>query len=401
MPRITLPDGSVREFDQPVTAAEVAADIGPGLAKAALGARIDGELSDLSTTITHDAQLSLITAREHNGEIDPDALYLIRHSCAHVMAEAIQRIIPEAKLVYGPPTDTGFYYDIAFGDRPLTTTDFETIEAEMANIIQEDRAFTRYDLAVHEGLEKLKNEGSKYKIDNAERAIEAGSDALSWYATGTPGEHWEDLCRGPHVPRTKAIGAFKIMSLAASYWHGDANSDHLTRVYGTAFPRKKQLKRYLKQLEEARKRDHRRVGRELQLFHIDEMVGQGLVLWTPRGSTIRRELEDFIRTELIKQGYDIVYTPHIGKLDLYKTSGHFPYYQDSQYPPMVHSDYLNKLADEERSCAELADSMREGTIDGYLLKPMNCPHHIRIYASQYHSHRYTVPNSASRMGRSR
>ncbi|MBH25411.1 MAG: threonine--tRNA ligase [Myxococcales bacterium] len=388
MPRITLPDGSVREFDQPVTAADVAADIGPGLAKAALGARINGELSDLSAVIAEDAELALITPREQNGEVDADALYLIRHSCAHVMAEAIQRVVPEAQLVYGPPTDSGFYYDISFADgRPLTTNDFDAIEAEMKKIIKEDRAFTRYELGTDEGLEKLREEGSKYKIDNAERAIEAGSDTLSWYATGTPGENWEDLCRGPHVPSTKAIGAFKLMSLAASYWHGDANSDHLTRVYGTAFPHKKQLKRHLKQLEEARKRDHRRVGRELQLFHIDEMVGQGLILWTPKGATVRRELEDFIRAELIKQGYDIVYTPHIGKLDLYKTSGHFPYYQDSQYPPMVHGDYLKKLADEGCTCAELSNSMREGTIDGYLLKPMNCPHHIRIFASQHRSYR--------------
>ena len=388
MPRITLPDGSIREFDHPVSAADVAADIGPGLAKAAIGARINGELVDMSTMMSEDATLALLTARARGGEVDPDALSLIRHSCAHVMAEAIQRVIPDAALVYGPPTDSGFYYDISFPQsRPLTVNDFEAIEAEMRKIVAEARPFTRYELSTAEGLEKLKQEGSKYKIDNAERAIEAGSDVLSWYATGEPGENWEDLCRGPHLPTTKHIGAFKVMSLAASYWHGDANSDRLTRVYGTAFGDKKQLKRYMRLLEEARKRDHRKVGRDLQLFHIDEMVGQGLVLWTPKGSIIRRELEDFIRTELTRQGYSTVYTPHIGKLELYKTSGHFPYYQDSQYPPMIHSDYLSQKAEEGCSCAELANAMRDGEIEGYLLKPMNCPHHIRLFASQHHSYR--------------
>ena len=387
MPRITLPDGSVKEFEQAVSAADVAASIGAGLAKAAIGARINGELSDLNTVISEDAKLSLITAKG-KGELSDDALYLLRHSCAHVMAEAIQVIIPEAQLVYGPPTDNGFYYDISFPeDRMLSATDFEAIEAEMARIIKEDRPFTRYDLSADEGMKKLKEEGSKYKIDNAERAIAAGSEALSWYATGEPGENWEDLCRGPHIPSTGRIGAFKMMSLAASYWHGDANSDRLTRVYGVAFGHKKQLNRYMNLLEEAKKRDHRKLGQELQLFKIDDMVGKGLVLWTPNGSVIRRELEEFIRTELFKQGYNTVYTPHIGKLDLYKTSGHFPYYQDSQYPPMIHSEHLNKLAEEGCSCAELSNSMKDGTIDGYLLKPMNCPHHIRIYASQRRSYR--------------
>ena len=388
MPRITLPDGSTRDFDRAVTAAEVAADIGPGLLKAAIGARIDGELCDLSTLVSQDAELALITGKERDGSSHPDALYLIRHSCAHVMAEAIERVVPEAQLVYGPPTDTGFYYDISFpGERSLSTNDFEAIEAEMAKIIAEDRVFTRYELSGQEGLVKLKGEGSKYKLDNAERAIEGGSEALSWYATGTPGENWEDLCRGPHVPSTGRIAAFKIMSLASSYWHGDADSDRLTRVYGTAFGHKKQLDAHLNQIEEARKRDHRKLGADMRLFVIDEMVGQGLVLWSPRGATVRRELEDFIRAELVKQGYETVYTPHIGKLELYKTSGHFPYYQDSQYPPMIHKDHLQKLAEEGCTCAQLSNAMREGEIDGYLLKPMNCPHHIRIFRSERRSYR--------------
>ncbi len=388
MPRITLPDGSVRAFAHPVTAAEVAADIGPGLAKAAIGARINGALSDLSTPIEADAELALITAKNRDGSSEPDALTLIRHSCAHVMAEAIQRVVPEAQLVYGPPTDSGFYYDIAFpAERPLSTTDFEAVEAEIQKIINEDRPFTRYELSPEEGLAKLQAEGSKYKLDNAERAIAAGSAALSWYATGTPGQHWEDLCRGPHVPSTGHIAAFQVMSLASSYWHGDADSDRLTRVYGTAFAHKKQLADHLHLIEEAKTRDHRKLGAELSLFVIDDMVGQGLVLWAPNGAIVRRELEEFIRSELTRQGYLSVYTPHIGKLELYKTSGHFPYYQDSQYPPMVQKEHLQKLADEGCTCSDLANAMRQGDIDGYMLKPMNCPHHIRIFKSAHRSYR--------------
>lgn len=388
MPSIRLPDGSVREYDSQVTPAQVAADIGPGLAKAALGARIDGELSDLSTPIDRDCELALITSKTRDGDPDPDGLYLIRHSCAHVMAEAIQRVIPEVQLVYGPPLETGFYYDMAVPeDRPLSSEDFQAIEKEMKAIIKENRPFTRVDMSLDKGMAKLKDEGSKYKIDNAERAAEGGSEELSWYVTGEPGKNWEDLCRGPHVPSTGKIGAFKVMSLASSYWHGDANSDQLTRVYGTAFPDKKQLKRHLELLEEAKKRDHRVLGKQLQLFHIDESVGQGLILWTPNGSVVRGELERFIRTELTKQGYDQVYTPHVGKLDLYRTSGHFPYYQDSQYPPLIDSDYLQSVADEGCSCAELSARMTEGDIEGYLLKPMNCPHHIKIFASQPRSYK--------------
>ena len=389
MPRITLPDGSIREFDRPVTAHEVAADIGAGLAKAALGATINGELCDLNTTIRADAKVALITPMDRKtGESGTEALALLRHSCAHVMAEAVQCIIPGIQLVYGPAVENGFYYDLFVPeDRPLRQEDFIAIEKEMARIIAEDRPFTRVECSVSEGMGKLKAEGSKYKIDNAERAIAAGSETLSWYVTGEPNQHWEDLCRGPHVPSTGRIGAFKIMSIASSYWHGDANSDRLTRLYGTAFADKKQLKQYLERLEEAGKRDHRILGKQLKLFHIDEEVGQGLILWMPNGAIVRRELETFISTELIKQGYSMVYTPHIGKLDLYRRSGHFPYYQDSQYPPLINPDYLRKLADDGCTCAELSNHLRTGEIDGYLLKPMNCPHHIKIYDSQPHSYR--------------
>ena len=388
MPKITLPDGSSRQYDAPTTAAQVAADIGPGLAKAALGAKVDGQLCDLSTTLDRDCALALVTPKSRDGQVDADALSMLRHSCAHIMAEAIAKIFPGTMLVYGPSLESGFYYDMAFPNgRAPSTDDFAAIESEMAKIIAENRTFTRSDLSVDAGLAKLNQEGSKFKIDNAQRAKEAGSTTLSWYATGIPGTNWEDLCRGPHIPSTGRIGAFKITSLASSYWKGDETLDRLTRVYGTAFATKPELEAHLKQLEEAKKRDHRMLGKQLRLFHIDEMVGQGLVLWTPRGAAVRQELQTFISEALRVQGYQQVFTPHIGKLELYKTSGHFPFYRESQYPPIIDQDQMSKLAQEGCTCGELANRMEKGEIEGYLLKPMNCPHHIRIYASEPHSYR--------------
>jgi threonyl-tRNA synthetase len=207
MPRITLPDGKEMAYDEPVSALKVAEDIGPRLAKAALGCKINGTLSDINATIDSDCELAIVTATTRDGELDPDGLYLMRHSCAHVMAEAIGRVVPGIQLVYGPPVDNGFYYDIYVpADRPLSSDDFDAIETEMAKIVEEDRPFTRYEMPTDSGMAKLEDEGSKYKIDNAERAIDAGSDELSWYATGEPGQALEDLCRGPHVPSTGASG---------------------------------------------------------------------------------------------------------------------------------------------------------------------------------------------------
>ncbi len=389
MPQITLPDGSVKSYEGSVTGLDVAKDIGPRLAEQALGCKIDGELCDLSTEIASDCSLSIVTARRRDKTVDPDALYLLRHSCAHVMAEAIQRVVPGVQLVYGPPVDSGFYYDMAVpDDRPLTTGDFEAVEREMAAIIAADVPFTRYAIASQLGLEKLRAEDNKYKLDNAERALDEDGEAdLSFYATGEPGSGWEDLCRGPHVPSTGRIGAFKIMSLASSYWHGDENSDRLTRVYGAAFSTQKELGAYLEQLEEAKKRDHRVIGKRQNLFHIDEAVGQGLILWAPKGAVVRQELQTFISDELRKQRYSQVFTPHIGKLDLYRTSGHFPYYRESQYPPVVEPDGLKLLAEEGCSCSELANRLDSGEIGGYLLRPRNCPHHIKIFASEQRSYR--------------
>jgi threonyl-tRNA synthetase len=443
MPTITLPDGSKKSFDKPVSAREVAAAIGPGLAKAAIGAKIDGKLSDLSTVIDHDSSLAIVTAPKPGQAASADALFLMRHSAAHVMAEAIQDVVgKDVLLAYGPPTETGFFYDMFVSEgKKLSSDHFAAINNRMAEIIKEDRPFARYELPAKEGLDKVRSEGNKYKIDNAERAVGLESSQyqdwkgkrsvsqstlglvshsvtsrppLSFYATGQPGKDWEDLCRGPHVPSTGRIGAARVMSLASSYWHGDENSDRLTRVYGTAFPDQKQLDEYLVQLEQAKERDHRVIGKKLRLFHIDEDVGQGLILWTPRGSIIRKELQSFIGSELKKQGYTEVFTPHIGRLELYKTSGHFPYYKDSQFAPIIERNALEELGRSGCTCAEmlnrvegvsarLAAGVNERTkaqtitpdrilpddqlVEGFMLKPMNCPHHAKIFASSPHSYR--------------
>ncbi len=418
MVRVRLPDGKVLEQPDGVSVAEVVRAIGPGLAKAALAARIDGQVVDLSRRLAaQEVSLQVLTAS------DPTALEVLRHSCNHVMAEAICSLWPQTKLVYGPPVENGYFYDIDL-DHALTPDDFARIEARMAEIAAEDRPFTRYELQRAEAMQKLEREGNEYKVDNAQRAE---GDSLSFYVNGPrDGGRWEDLCRGPHVPSTGRIGAFKLMQVAGAYHHGDASKKMLQRVYGTAWPSKKELDAYLRQIEEARKRDHRKIGPDLGLFAIDAMVGTGLILWKPRGAILRHQLETFIRDELMRRGYQPVYTPHIGKLDLYRTSGHFPYYKDSQYPPLYESDRARQLnalweiaraasaphatpaesALFEQLAAQHADLKSSGypatapveerlkrirqwlaVEDGYLLRPMNCPHHIRIYGSDARSYR--------------
>ncbi len=417
MPTITLPDGKTKSFDKPVTGLEVAASIGAGLAKAALAVKVDGETRDLSHVIDHDCKLALITLPKPGQPAGPEALQLIRHSAAHVMAEAIQDVIGrDVLLAYGPATETGFFYDMFVpAGKKISTDHFEAIDKRMAEIMKEDRRFARYEEGRDACLARLRSEGNKYKVDNAERALQADPAArLSFYATGEPGRNWEDLCRGPHVPSTGRIGAIKVMSVASSFWHGDENSDRLTRVYGAAFPSQAELEAHLKQLDEARARDHRVIGRTLRLFHIDEAVGQGLILWTPAGAVVRQELQNFISAELRKQGYTQVFTPHIGRLELYKTSGHFPYYKESQFAPIIEREALEELSKAGCSCGEmmnrveavserLARGINERTkaqtiaadrikpddqlIEGFMLKPMNCPHHAKIFGSTPHSYR--------------
>jgi threonyl-tRNA synthetase len=380
MASIQLPDGSIKEFSDGITVQQVAESIGKGLAKAAVAAKVDGKVVDLSTPLAGSHTLAILTER------DPDALTVLRHSTAHVMAEAIHRLWPSAQLAYGPALDTGFYYDIAL-DTPISANDFAKIEAEMEKIVAENRPFTRYDLPTDEGVARLQKEANKYKIDNARRAIEGGAKTLSWYITGQPNQNWEDLCMGPHIPATGKIKAFKITSVASSHWHGDVASDKFQRVYGTAFFDKKQLDEHFKMIDEAKKRDHRVIGPALGLYTIDDAVGQGLILWKPKGAIVRQELQNFISEHLRRQGYSQVFTPHIGRLGLYKTSGHYPYYRESQFPPLVDREMIDALAKENCGCAELSNRMETGEIDGYLLKPMNCPMHIKIFASDQHSYR--------------
>ncbi|HET6247098.1 MAG TPA: threonine--tRNA ligase [Tepidisphaeraceae bacterium] len=380
MASIKLPDGSIKEVADGTTVFQVAEGIGRGLARAAVVAKVDGNVVDLSTPLAGAHELAIITDK------DPLALQTLRHSAAHVMAEAIQRLWPDAKLAYGPPVENGFYYDIAL-EHPISTNDFEKIEAEMKKIVAENRAFCRYDLDPAQGMDRLNKEGNKYKVDNAQRAIAGGASSLSWYVTGKKDQDWEDLCMGPHVPATGKIGALKIMSVSQSYWHGKADSDRFQRVYGTAFFNRQQLDEYLNRLEQEKKRDHRVLGPQLGLFTIDDQVGQGLVLWKPKGAIVRQQLQDFISEHLTRQGYSQVFTPHIGRLGLYKTSGHYPYYKESQFPPLVDRELIEALAKEGCSCSELSNRMEKGEVDGYLLKPMNCPMHIRIFASEPRSYR--------------
>ena len=305
----------------------------------------------------------------------------LRHSCSHVLATAILRLYPETQLDIGPPTDNGFYYDIDL-DKKLDADDLEAIEAEMKKVIKENQRFTRIECSRAEAIEKIHASGqTNYKLGRLDDVPDG--EQVSFYQNG----EFIDLCAGPHVGYTKKIKAFKLLSIAGAYHRGDENNKQLQRVYGTAFPSKDELNEYMTRLEEARARDHRKLGKDLKLFHIDEAVGAGLTLWTPNGAVIRQELQNFISEELRMADYDQVFTPHIGKLGLYRTSGHFPYYKESQFPPIVEPGTVERLAQEGCSCGDLSNQLDSGEIDGYLLKPMNCPMHIKVFDSQPHSYR--------------
>ena len=415
MLKVHLPDGSVVEHPDGTTAADALRAISPQLARKAVAAEVNGQVVDVGTPLAGpDAHLKALFLD------DPNGLEVARHSCAHVMAEAVCTLWPQTKLAYGPPVDNGFYYDIEL-DHPLSPDEFARIEAEMARIVKEDRPFTRYEMSRDEGLTKLHAENNPYKIDNAQRA---DGDVLSFYVTGQRGSgRFEDLCRGPHVPSTGRIGAYKIMQVAGAYWHGDVHKQMLQRLYGTTFPDKKSLQQHLHMLEEAKKRDHRKLGQELGLFAVSPLVGTGLVLWKPRGAVIRHILEEELRKELVARGYQPVYTPHIGNLDLYRTSGHYPYYKESQFPymAMVRDEakpLIDALADARDNGTRLDEGIECGLVEqsglkkseypwdvtdlrrkaalvrdlcltgeGFLLKPMNCPHHIQIYSSEPRSYR--------------
>jgi threonyl-tRNA synthetase len=332
----------------------------------------------------------------------------LRHSASHILATAVLRLFPDAKLDIGPPTDTGFYYDIDL-DHKFTAEDLAKIEAEMKKIADENQPFLRKEVSREEATEIIKSRGQeRYKIGRLADIPEG--EKISFYQNG----EFVDLCAGTHVRYSSKLKAFKLLSVAGAYHRGDEKNKQLQRIYGTAFPTKDELAQYLEQQEQAKARDHRKLGRDLKLFHIDEDVGQGLVLWTPNGSIIRQELQNFISEELRKQGYSQVFTPHIGKLELYKTSGHFPYYKESQFAPVIENESLAKVLAEGCPCGEvfarleavsahLAAQVNARTgketippdrvmpdarlLDGFMLKPMNCPHHIKIFASQPHSYR--------------
>ena len=348
MAKITLPDGSILEVADGTTVAQIARQIGPGLAKAAVAAKLNGHLVDLSTPVNGETAVQIVTVK------DPEGLEVMRHSCSHIMAEAICSIWPGTKLVYGPTVEDGFYYDIDL-DEPIRPTDFERIEQKMAEIIKADRPFVRREMTRAEALKKLA--ADRYKTDNIDRT---DSQVISFYSHG---EHFEDLCRGPHVPSTAKAGFAKVMSVAGAYWHGDPTQKMLQRVYGTAWPTQKQLDDYLYMVEEAKKRDHRILGKNLDIYSVHDDIGPGLVLWHPRGALIRHIIESFWRDEHLKRGYDIIYTPHIATERMYQRSGHLEKYADMMYSPM--------------------------DIDGqnYYLKPMNCPGHYMIYNSSPRSYR--------------
>ena len=348
MAKVTLPDGKVLDIQEGLTLYQVAEKIGPGLAKAALAAEIDGKIVDLNTPVTTDINIKIITAKT------PGALEILRHSCAHVMAEAICSLWPKTQLVYGPTVEDGFYYDIDLED-PIRPEHFEKIEAKMAEIAEKNLPFLRKELSREQAVQHVA--GNRYKIDNINRAQ---GDTISFYSHG---EGFEDLCRGPHVPSTGKIGFFKIMSVAGAYWHGDANEKMLQRIYGTTWATKKELDEHLFRLEEAKKRDHRFLGKQLDIYSVNDDIGQGLILWHQKGSLIRHIIETFWKEEHLRRGYDIIYTPHIATEKIYQKSGHLEKYAEMMYSPMQ-IDEMN-----------------------YYLKPMNCPGHYMIYNNSPRSYR--------------
>ncbi len=353
MIRITLPDDSVREYPGPVSGYDIAASISEGLARVALAADVDGQIRDLHRPVEHDARVRLITWDQ------PEGRTLYWHSSAHLMAEALEALFPGVKFGIGPAIENGFYYDIDLGGRKLAQEDLTRIEDKMRELAKRDRPYERRPVSKEEALRYFTEKGDEYKLELISE-LEDGS--ITFYRQGD----FTDLCRGPHVPSTGVLKNPKLLSVAGAYWRGNEQRPQLTRIYGITFPRKKDLDEHLERLELARRRDHRKLGRELDLFTFSQKVGPGLPLWLPKGALLRDTLATFLKEEQIKRGYQPVVTPHIGRLDLYRASGHYPYYKDSQFPAMIED---------------------EATGEGYLLKPMNCPHHTQIYADRPHSYR--------------
>jgi threonyl-tRNA synthetase len=350
--KITLPDGSVREYPAGVSGMDIAKSISEGLARVSLAIEVDGELRDLSRPIEKDSSIKIMTWNDAGGK------YAFWHSSAHLMAEALEELYPGVKFGIGPPIENGFYYDVDLGDRPFGDDDLVAVENKVKELAKRDSTFARRDVTKAEALEYFTKKGDPYKLELI-NGLQDGS--ITFYQQG----NFVDLCKGPHIPHTGFIKAVKLLNVAGAYWRGDEKNKMLTRIYGITFPKAKELEEYLFMLEEAKKRDHRKLGKELELFAFSEKVGMGLPLWLPKGTLLRERLEQFMRRAQVKAGYDPVVTPHIGSKSLYVTSGHYEKYGKDSFQPI-------RTPDESEE---------------FLLKPMNCPHHCEIYKTKPRSYR--------------
>ncbi|MBV42412.1 MAG: threonine--tRNA ligase [Crocinitomicaceae bacterium] len=352
MINITLPDGSTRQVESGTSALDVAMSISEGLARNVLAAEVNGEVWDPQRQITADATLKLLTWKDDKGK------NTMWHSSAHLLAEALEALFPGVKFWVGPPIENGFYYDVDFGDQVITDKDFSAIESKMIELAKQKNPFVRSEMTKSDAIAYFTEKDDEYKLDLLE-GLEDGS--ITFYSQG----NFTDLCRGPHMPHTGFVKAAKVMSIAGAYWKGDEKNKQLTRVYGITFPKKQELNAYLELLEQAKARDHRKLGKEMDLFHFSEKVGQGLPLWLPKGADLRMRLESFLKEAQRKAGYESVITPHIGNKELYMTSGHYVKYGEDSFQP------INTPAEGEE----------------YLLKPMNCPHHCEIFKARPRSYR--------------
>jgi threonyl-tRNA synthetase len=350
--KITLPDGSVKEFPQGVTGMEIAKSISEGLMRNALSIEVNGEIWDLNRAITKDSSIKIFTWNDKGGK------YAFWHSSAHLFAEALEALYPGTKFGIGPPIENGFYYDVDLGDTPFGDEELVAVEKKMTELAKLNNAFVRSDVSKKEALDYFTKKGDPYKLELID-GLQDGS--ITFYKQG----NFVDLCRGPHIPTTAPIKAIKLLSVAGAYWRGDEKNKMLKRIYGITFPKQKELEEYLFMLEEAKKRDHRKLGKELELFAFSEKVGMGLPLWLPKGTVLRERLEQFMRRAQVKAGYDPVVTPHIGSKQLYVTSGHYEKYGKDSFQP-IHTP----------------DESEE-----FLLKPMNCPHHCEIYKTKPRSYK--------------
>ncbi|MEA3444603.1 MAG: threonine--tRNA ligase, partial [Bacteroidota bacterium] len=353
MIKITFPDKNVKEFEEGITAIDIARSISNRLAKEVIAISLNGELQDATRAIESDAEIKLFTFNDEEGK------HAFWHSSAHIMAQAIEHLYPGVKLWVGPAIENGFYYDIDLPEgMVISDNDFKKIEAEMLELARQKNVFIRKEMSKKEALEHYSQKGDEYKVDLIS-GLDDGS--ITFYTQGD----FTDLCRGPHLPNTGLIKAIKVLSVAGAYWKGDETQKQLTRLYGISFPKQKYLEEYLLMLKEAKKRDHRKIGKELELFTFSQKVGMGLPLWLPKGAQLRERLENFLKKVQKQYGYEPVITPHIGQKELYVTSGHYAKYGKDSFQP------INTPAEGEE----------------FLLKPMNCPHHCEIYRSKPHSYK--------------